>query len=252
MYICNCGREFKTRRSLNSHARFCNLYIKKKVVSKYLIDGKYICECKKSFDKFQSMNAHFSHCELHQGKKITGRTKGKSTWLKGLTKETDERVAKIGKKISDGISDGSISHPFKGKKHSVETKKIMSEKRIENYKDNTFHCKFYIVNNGEKDIKVQGTYERDFAIFLNSKNIKWDRIKLLYDEYHYYTPDFYIVDLDIYIEIKGWLMERDKKKYNKFFCERNDIIYCCFKKDMDKIINGDLQFNELPLLKNLI
>ena len=27
LYICDCGKEFKTRTSLNSHARFCDKYI---------------------------------------------------------------------------------------------------------------------------------------------------------------------------------------------------------------------------------
>ena len=67
MFKCECGREFETQRSLNSHARFCSLYKKKKKkVSKYKInENLWRCECGKEFNNCQSLNAHLSHCIFH-------------------------------------------------------------------------------------------------------------------------------------------------------------------------------------------
>lgn len=50
-----------------------------------------------------------------------------SSWNKGLTKETDKRVAKIGETYSKRIKNGEIVPSFKGKHHTEESKKKMSE-----------------------------------------------------------------------------------------------------------------------------
>lgn len=75
MFKCECGREFPTSNSRNSHYRFCKIHTPQKKYdengkyiskSKYKIDENlYRCECGKEFEKFQSLNAHFSHCDHH-------------------------------------------------------------------------------------------------------------------------------------------------------------------------------------------
>ena len=71
METCNCGKQFEKQSSLNSHARFCKLYIKKeKKHSIYKKQEKlYECECGKTFEKSQALNAHFSHCLVHRNGK---------------------------------------------------------------------------------------------------------------------------------------------------------------------------------------
>ena len=73
LYICDCGKEFKTRTSLNSHARFCDKYIKEKKQSKYKHNNLYICECGYTTSNYQSLNAHLSHCDYHH--KINNKKK---------------------------------------------------------------------------------------------------------------------------------------------------------------------------------
>ena len=238
MYKCNCGKEFEKRRSLNSHARFCSLYEKDE--KKHL--EEYKCECGKKFEKSQSLNVHYSHCLIHRN--------GKPEVSRGGWKLSDEDRKKAAKTLSENVKSGKTI--LKGWHHSIESRKKMSESKIKSYTDNTFHCKFFTVNNGEKDIKVQGTFERDFANFLNENGIKWDRKRLRYGDSHSYTPDFYIVEKNFYIEVKGWMMNRDKEKYRRFFSERNETVYCCFKHDMKKLFSKEIQFEQLPLLKEVI
>lgn len=66
--ICNCGRKFKTLKSLNSHTRFCDQYIKKDKRSKYFNQdtSTYICECGYETENYQSLNCHFTHCLEHR------------------------------------------------------------------------------------------------------------------------------------------------------------------------------------------
>lgn len=65
-FICECGKEFKSKNSLKAHYRFCKVHKPKSKISKYKIDNNlYKCECGKEFNNFQSLNAHFSHCDFH-------------------------------------------------------------------------------------------------------------------------------------------------------------------------------------------
>jgi hypothetical protein len=213
----------------------------------------YNCICGREFTKSQSLNAHFSHCKIHRdGIPPVDRFKDKRGWSKGLKKEDDDRILKISKKFSDNIKNGLTKPPFKNKNHTRDTRKKMSITRSNMCIDNNMHCKFYEISNGDRIFKVQGTYEREFGNFLNEKSIKWDRIRIPYDETRHYTPDFYLRDLGIYVEVRGWLMKRDINKYRKFFNEHDIEIYCCNKVNLNKIISGEIGFKDLPLLKSLI
>lgn len=64
--------------------------------------------------------------------------------------------------------------------------------------------------------KVQGTWERDFALFLEEKSIKWERCKpwkyIISEQEKRYTPDFYLPERDLFVEIKGYWWGNDKEK----------------------------------------
>lgn len=64
--------------------------------------------------------------------------------------------------------------------------------------------------------KVQGTWERDLALAFEELNIKWERCKpwpyTINEEIKHYTPDFYLPDYDLYIEVKGYWWGNDREK----------------------------------------
>lgn len=81
-----------------------------------------------------------------------------------------------------------------------------------------------------KNIKFRSMFERDFAKYLTKNNIEWEYEKYKFEllektEYYdaveekkhilrgiFYTPDFYIPQLDLIVEIKGnWF---DKRLFN--------------------------------------
>jgi hypothetical protein len=76
--------------------------------------------------------------------------------------------------------------------------------------------KRYIYN----DILMDSSWEVDLAKWLDSQNIKWIRDKKVYFTWKdstgktkRYHPDFYLTDLDIYLDPKNkFLMEKDKEK----------------------------------------
>lgn len=87
----------------------------------------------------------------------------------------------------------------------------MSDQRLRAL-ENGLHLAWYEYDIGDRKIKVQGTWEKKFADFLIEQGIKFDRISVLFRGSHRYTPDFYIPSLNIYVEVKGWMCEKDKYK----------------------------------------
>ena len=83
-------------------------------------------------------------------------------------------------------------------------------------------CKWIQYTNNRGIVcNLQGTWELKFAKFLDSKNVNWERNKIGY-KYSYnskdysYFPDFVLVDVNIFIEVKGYEIDRDKAKWSQF------------------------------------
>lgn len=103
---------------------------------------------------------------------------------------------------------------FAGKKHTVESKRKISEKLSVNNKGG--RAKWYMVA-GQN---VQGTWERNIATKFEQLGICWVKLKTNKDTLKYemggkirsYTPDFYLPDYNMYVEIKGFWWGNDREK----------------------------------------
>ena len=70
-------------------------------------------------------------------------------------------------------------------------------------------------------VDMHGNWELKYAIYLDASDIKWIKCK---DSFSYeyqeklrkYTPDFYLIDTGEYIEIKGYMTEKDDAKWSQF------------------------------------
>lgn len=105
--ICQfCGKECKNRNSLCNHERLCKLNPNRQLT-------KY-----EKYGPIQNFNAD-----------------GKVTWNKGLTKDTDERVAKGALSLKNGYSSGRIGKKFgdDNVSSSPEVKQKISTKMKEIY-----------------------------------------------------------------------------------------------------------------------
>ena len=132
---------------------------------------------------------------------------------------------------------------FTGKKHSEETKRKISEKLSINNKGG--RSKWYDVANQ----RVQGTWERNIALKLEELGIKWVKLKTNRDTLKYimsgkersYTPDFYLEDHNIYLEIKGFWWGDDKEKMDIVLQTHKDKnIVIIEKEQYEKILQGEL------------
>lgn len=111
-----------------------------------------------------------------------------------------------------------------------ENGKRVSETINRKVKEGTWHTSLakhmHVDYNG---IDLHGTWELLYARYLDANNIKWIRNK---DSFEYtfdgkqrrYTPDFYLIEDDVYIEIKGYKTEKDDAKWSQFPSHRKLIV----------------------------
>lgn len=89
---------------------------------------KYICKfCNKECLNSNSHRNHERLCPKNPDRKYVSYTKGKPSWNKGLTKDTDERLKQKSEKLSQRYKNGELKAPQTGKPVSEETKKKISE-----------------------------------------------------------------------------------------------------------------------------
>lgn len=168
-----CGKVCKNRNSLCNHERLCS-----QNPSRQLVKGKTF-----NIEGFNN--------------------KGRTAWNKGLTKDTNESIRHRGEILSDRYKRGELVNHFKGKQHTEETKKKISNSMI-SYLDSNPDKVPYVLNHSSKESYPE-TY---FKELFNNENIPFI--------YHYkinrYELDFAIVNLKLDIEIDGDQHYLDKRQ----------------------------------------
>jgi hypothetical protein len=119
------------------------------------------------------------------------------------------------KKLSDSVLSRSKNwQEINGKKIS----KTVNEKVANGEWHTSLAKHMHIDYNG---VDMHGNWELQYAIDLDSKNIKWIKCKesfgyIFEGKPRRYTPDFYLIETDEYIEIKGYKTEKDDVKWSQF------------------------------------
>lgn len=99
-----------------------------------------------------------------------------------------------------------------------------------------------------ENIFFRSAWEANIARLLNFKKIKW-----LYEPKTFYfnnakvvsyTPDFYLPELDIWIEVKGWFDEKSKQKMlafkNEYQNEKIVLIGECEYRNIEKVYKNKI------------
>lgn len=236
--ICNlCNKEYSTASNLVKHQKI-----------KHGIVKNLICECERQFDNAQALNAHYRWCSVHRnGKQIVpSGFKGKTSPFRGMVLEdivSDPKETK--RKMSASQILRAQTRP---QKLSADHKRKLSIART-NYLENTPHVKWFEV----AGIKVQGGWEQRVAQFLVEENIKFSRVRICYDGHRRYTPDFYLEEFDIYLEVKGWMKDYDIEKYVKVLRDNKvNIKLLMGIKNLESFLNKDISLSELPTLNEYL
>ena len=179
---------------------------------KKLKNGQCQCLICNKIYSYRGISSHILRIHIKNNKKYGGYDKGNVPWNKGLTKDTDERLKKTAETFKRHLKEGVTKASFEGKHHTDETKRKISIKLSLNNKGG--RCKWYKVGN----YNVQGTWERDIVLKMDELGIKWEKIGIGTKRFTFsygikhYTPDFYIEEIDKFLEIKGYWRDKDKEK----------------------------------------
>lgn len=147
---------------------------------------------------------------------------GKVGWSKNLTKETSEILKRKSERLKEKFLSGEKQGHQKGISRTEEEKRKTSETVKQKVADGTWHYSFSKVRTHEyKGVRLHGKWELQYAKWLDKNNINWRRPKekfayVFENKERYYTPDFYLVDTNEYIEIKGYETDKDRAKWKDF------------------------------------
>lgn len=240
---CICGKEFKS--ITNTHLKKHNFSIKD-YCNKFEIDS---CQ---SFKGRRKENAPFL---MAISNKMKGNQNGKGNagiktnrapwnkglkgilhpksefkkgnvpWRKGLNKFNDDRVMGISKKM---IGKNA------GRKHTEEARRKMIGRK--NLNPNNWG-----ISGFRKDLNCffRSRWEANFARILNFLEIKWEyEQKRFYLSGLSYLPDFYLPDLNLFVEVKGSRFAKQDKRLLALAEEKPDFPI--------RILDGD-SYQEMSL-----
>ena len=210
-----CGKELKNRSGLIRHIESCQL-------NPDVINGLYKCYCKYCGKECRSINSLTNHevrCKSNPNRLILAPTRRKWSeerrkntiaWNKGLTKETDERIANVAVRISNRYKEGLLISHQKGKPRTQEEKQKISNAMKNNPNAGGLRPRSGRGKKGwYKGYFCDSTYELVWIIYNLDHDIKFTRNRSFYlyeyeGEIHKYYPDFRLSDNSL-VEIKGYV-----------------------------------------------
>ena len=184
--------------------------------------------CHKECPNENSLRNHERLCKGNPNRQQSNLTEyfkpGHVAWNKGLTKESDERVAQYGKTYSNRIKSGEITCWVTGLSKETDERLQKLSQKVSNTIKNKVSKNEWHKSLGKKkriqykDIWLDSTWEAIVAKYLDDNNIDWivPSISFEYEldgEKHQYYPDFYLPQYNRYIEVKGYERRKDLVKY---------------------------------------
>lgn len=216
-----CGREISNSniaKHIKSHEENPNAH-KEKL---YALDHEGLdCQyCGKSCKNRNSLCNHERLCKQNPNKQIFDRRGYSHTaWNKGLTAETDERVRRNGESLHNYyIANPNVKRNPLSDAHKAKISATINNKVAEGTWHASLARNMHYTYNG---IDLHGTWELKYAEWLDLNNIAWRRPSesftyIFKGAEHKYTPDFYLLDSNTYIEIKGYKTDKDRAKWEQF------------------------------------
>jgi hypothetical protein len=189
-----------------------------------MLNCKY---CENERKDLVSLRNHERMCKSNPNRKLTPKNKEFYKTRKNSNQFLKAKELGLSNPIVSEETRSKISK--KSKNHWTEEKrKAWSEKmKIQAQRNTENHPESYSYKNfcGRarktlyKDEWMHSSWELTFAIWLDENNIKWTK-KVRYFEYEWkgsirkYFPDFYLPELEKYVEIKGYETDRDIAKWS--------------------------------------
>lgn len=169
--------------------------------------GTWKCRfCEEIFETKSRLWEHY-HC-VHEDKLKEFNESGLIPWNKGLTADTDERIAKGHQTLMARYNSGELKGSWCGRHHTEEMKKHLSEAALKSTHQRICKKTLPYTKTDGTIVNLDSSYERIVAEWLDKNGIDWIRPEPLnwVDSNgitHHYFPDFYLPEKDIYLDPKN-------------------------------------------------
>ena len=200
-----CGQEI-SKSNYSKHLRRHEVHPETFRESYHLDHDDLFCKyCGKGYKSKNSLVQHEIRCRYNPDKintTIEGFNNfGRPSWTKGLTKFTDERIAKSASTYNKNKLLGLHNTPHKP--YSDEFKEKQRQNALKRGLGG-FNMRRGVDYNG---IKLDSSYEVEVAKNLDRNGVSWARCSrfpyVVNGKLHYYTPDFYLPEYDVYLDPKN-------------------------------------------------
>lgn len=199
-----CNKFCKNGNSLRNHERLCKLNSNRQILNS-------------NFNKYND--------EIRDGKRAPS-----NQYIKA---KLDGRKIIVSTETRYKLGNGNRGRVFSSEQ--IENLKISMRRAVmthpESYTANNVSGRTPIIKyNG---FRLKGTWELETAKWLDKNNIKWTNIingieYIWNNSAHLYYPDFYLIELDYYIEVKGYERDRDRVKWQSverlIILKKDDIL----------------------------
>lgn len=162
--------------------------------------------------------------------------KGQIPWNKGKIYSLIRKKSNDSKeKTSKSLKSFYINHPGfakeKGKKVSGSRSNFYGQ--IPKY---SYGKRCYYESPIQGKICFKSSYEFEYAKYLDSKSILWYyEIETFNLGNMTYTPDFFLVNEEKFVEVKGYMSELSQNKINKFLEQYPWDLEILYKEDLIKL-----------------
>lgn len=244
--LCQCGSDFNTK---NSRKKFCSEKCRQVFIKKKSSKKKKICDCGNTFYYIKGFSKNF--CSPNCPKKIT------IFFCLGCNIQITERTKEFEKRKYFYCMDCYLKSPEKVQvsKENAKKRRTYDGRENPNYKGGLIklecpcglhfeiyparkntakYCstkckKKYSISKAKyfeyKEYKLRSSWELAFAQYLDNKGYIWIYEPESFGTAHgFYTPDFWVNELNCYFEIKGYFRDKDAEEKFKEFSKNHNII----------------------------
>lgn len=202
--------------------------------------------CNKLCKNGRSLSCHERLCNKNPNQAISYKNnfnnKGKTAWNKGLTRETDDRLLKA--KYTFQANKKAGMHKDTSGENNSNYKPGAIEKHRKTALQNILSGRVAPIGHSRakhgwyKGIHCDSSWELAYLIYCFEHNISIIRNKsgfyYCYEgKTHFYFPDFYLSDIDTYVEIKGYLDARALTKQEQF----SKHLITLYQKDLVDVLS---------------
>lgn len=234
--ICEKCKRFFNTSQIKRHENVCDGSFKTIIKTEFTGFCKF---CGKTCKNHNSQRNHERLCKSNPNRDITesGFSQYNLDIKNGKKKRPENQYTKANRL---GLPKPEISKEERqrrsdnNKKRSPEFRKKVAEVASKTILDKAAKGDWHVslaknMHHNYNGIDLHGKWELAFAMYLDREGILWERNKFRFpytfkDKTRTYTPDFYIVGTNTFIEIKGYERDIDQIKWAQFPEDKNLIV----------------------------